>query len=135
MNQVSWDLHIENCCAVHGCKYGEEDCPIAAHEEVQKNICSTCSQKGIQSISHLHRVMGGVETVLTYQVEVQMNPNDAILMNPYHWTILVHDKGTWRSVEEGHEDSPYRAFEEAERKHKEFLEREQKEFMEGEESE
>lgn len=134
MNQVSWKTHIENCCAVHGCQYDQkDDCPIVVNEEVQEKVCDQCSIKGIRNVSHLHRVMGGLETIQRYKVQVNMNPNDEYPFNPYHWTLLTFDGMDWLSVAGGYEDSSYRAFEKAEKKHREYLEKEQKEFLEGEE--
>lgn len=36
------DVHTEHCCLEHGCKYGEDDCPVAAGRKVQSYPCESC---------------------------------------------------------------------------------------------
>jgi len=36
--------HATHCCIIHGCKYGESDCPVAAGIEPQKHPCRTCGE-------------------------------------------------------------------------------------------
>lgn len=38
-----WGVHIGHCCVYHGCKYGDEDCPVVLELEEQKYPCETCS--------------------------------------------------------------------------------------------
>ena len=35
-------VHTQNCCAVHGCKYGHDDCPVQNKENLQSSPCHTC---------------------------------------------------------------------------------------------
>lgn len=28
MNKENWGVHISHCCILHGCKYGDRDCPV-----------------------------------------------------------------------------------------------------------
>lgn len=32
-----------HCCVLHGCKYGDDDCPIVLETRVQEGGCETCS--------------------------------------------------------------------------------------------
>lgn len=35
--------HISHCCAMHGCKYGNADCPVALKEHEQTQACPYCT--------------------------------------------------------------------------------------------
>lgn len=35
-------VHTSHCCKQHGCKYGDEDCPVAFGEHKQEYPCETC---------------------------------------------------------------------------------------------
>lgn len=35
-------VHSRHCCVKHGCKYGEEDCPVWLGYEEQSHPCETC---------------------------------------------------------------------------------------------
>jgi hypothetical protein len=48
------DVHTEHCCVDHGCKYGNEDCPVVKETKRQSHACEHCqfdaegySQEGI----------------------------------------------------------------------------------------
>lgn len=34
--------HITHCCVLHGCKYGDSDCPVATEDAVQEYACEWC---------------------------------------------------------------------------------------------
>jgi hypothetical protein len=36
------NVHTEHCCVIHGCKYGEEDCPVATGKQKQSYLCENC---------------------------------------------------------------------------------------------
>ena len=35
-------VHITHCCVTHGCKYGDEDCPVANKKVAQSYSCEEC---------------------------------------------------------------------------------------------
>lgn len=35
-------VHSRHCCIEHGCKYGEEDCPVWLGYEKQDHHCEIC---------------------------------------------------------------------------------------------
>ena len=41
-NQIK-DVHTEHCCKEHGCKYGEDDCPVVTGKKIQSYPCEICS--------------------------------------------------------------------------------------------
>lgn len=36
------DVHTEHCCAKHGCKYGQPECPVANGQKPQSFPCEDC---------------------------------------------------------------------------------------------
>lgn len=36
-------VHTEHCCIVHGCKYGEKDCPVEDGSKKQSFTCEYCN--------------------------------------------------------------------------------------------
>ena len=44
MNKEKYGVHIAHCCYIHGCKYGDEDCPVVSGEVAQKYPCYDCDE-------------------------------------------------------------------------------------------
>lgn len=38
------DVHTEHCCLEHGCKYGDDDCPVETGRKRQSYQCEYCSE-------------------------------------------------------------------------------------------
>jgi hypothetical protein len=34
--------HTTHCCAFHGCKYGDADCPVIKGIQIQERLCEEC---------------------------------------------------------------------------------------------
>lgn len=50
---VSRDLvHKSHCCTEHGCKYGEEDCPVVNKYVKQDGMCFDCIDEEMMSLEH-----------------------------------------------------------------------------------
>lgn len=39
-------VHATHCCVFHGCKYGDEDCPVVTGKIVQQYECEYCEPYG-----------------------------------------------------------------------------------------
>lgn len=37
-----YGVHISHCCKWHGCKYGDDDCPVVTGKVEQKYLCGDC---------------------------------------------------------------------------------------------
>lgn len=37
-------VHASHCCKWHGCKYGDDDCPVASGEIEQLYLCEYCDE-------------------------------------------------------------------------------------------
>lgn len=42
MSKEKYGVHIAHCYYIHGCKYGDEDCPVASGEVAQQYLCYDC---------------------------------------------------------------------------------------------
>jgi hypothetical protein len=43
-------VHTSHCCAQHGCKYGDQDCPVQTKAHEQEYPCEHCgSVEGIKA--------------------------------------------------------------------------------------
>lgn len=42
IEKENWGVHETHCCAKHGCKYGDEDCPVVIGFIKQKYDCEDC---------------------------------------------------------------------------------------------
>lgn len=40
----NWGVHRTHCCVYHGCKYGDEDCPVATKKITQWYPCESCAE-------------------------------------------------------------------------------------------
>lgn len=80
MDKELYGVHQTHCCIEHGCKYGDEDCPVTSGEIKQDYICEWCSEDGIKSVNELLS-----KTKYLSLEEKQEIINQQIRMNEYHW--------------------------------------------------
>ncbi len=52
-------VHESHCCVKHGCKYGQDDCPVETGVTKQEYTCETCSWHGIESLEQLDMARKG----------------------------------------------------------------------------
>ena len=38
----NYGVHASHCCKWHGCKYGDEDCPVTNGQVAQMYLCEDC---------------------------------------------------------------------------------------------
>ena len=43
MTEQRIGTHVSHCCAKHGCKYGDSDCPVEAGTQEQTQACESCT--------------------------------------------------------------------------------------------
>lgn len=55
------NVHTEHCCIQHGCKYGDNDCPVYSNrtQVIQSYPCESCNLSGIYSLEDLKKVLEG----------------------------------------------------------------------------
>lgn len=50
------DVHRTHCCVFHGCKYGDEDCPVETRLVKQAYTCEQCEDDGFESVDDVPTV-------------------------------------------------------------------------------
>lgn len=40
-----WGVHRTHCCKEHGCKYGDEQCPVELGDIKQDHLCEDCQEE------------------------------------------------------------------------------------------
>ena len=46
--------HLTHCCVLHGCKYGDDDCPVEDGSAQQEFLCEECP-RNLAEAEHLVR--------------------------------------------------------------------------------
>lgn len=77
---VKHDAHDTHCCDRHGCKYGDEDCPIVKGERKQLYNCEQCEEEIEEAVIHvdpkiLHRLLEALEGPAHHIREMQVTCN------------------------------------------------------------
>lgn len=47
MSDAEYSSHLNHCCIKHGCKYGDENCPVVLGRDKQRYPCEDCDQEYI----------------------------------------------------------------------------------------
>lgn len=63
-----------HCCAVHGCKYGEEGCPVSARRVTQEYPCEECARAIDETGTFSKRGEVGYELIVC----LRRDPNDGL---------------------------------------------------------
>jgi hypothetical protein len=45
------NVHTEHCCVIHGCKYGDPDCPVENRRQRQTHLCEWCDNTKEQMLA------------------------------------------------------------------------------------
>jgi len=53
---IEGQTHKSHCCILHGCKYGEKECPVVIGDIEQEEICEYCGIEGIKAVEELQEV-------------------------------------------------------------------------------
>lgn len=53
MTEQEIGTHASHCCVLHGCKYGDKECPVVNGSAEQLYLCETCDEEGIKSLDTL----------------------------------------------------------------------------------
>lgn len=48
------------CCAIHGCRYGDNDCPTLLGIEDQAAPCHFCTNMGLRTVADVHAYLGRI---------------------------------------------------------------------------
>ncbi len=53
---TSSGVHRTHCCILHGCKYGDNDCPVYTGIIKQDHPCEDCSYDGLKNMDEVIKV-------------------------------------------------------------------------------
>jgi hypothetical protein len=75
-----WGVHISHCCLFHGCKYGDDDCPVYLAKTAQEHPCEDCDTR---EGTHLHEdELHAVRSYFAENPEAFQRLTSAISMEP-----------------------------------------------------
>jgi len=57
MDKSKYGVHRTHCCVLHGCKYGDEDCPVVSGEIKQDYTCESCDMDGIKKVEDIQDLL------------------------------------------------------------------------------
>lgn len=64
--QQKEQVHADHCCWIHGCKYGDDDCPVEAGRVQQQYRCHQCQEDGFESVEDIQAVKQGNRETCVY---------------------------------------------------------------------
>lgn len=50
MDETEIGTHESHCCVLHGCKYGNDNCPVVKRTHKQDYMCEWCETEGLKKI-------------------------------------------------------------------------------------
>lgn len=84
-------VHTTHCCVIHGCKYGEDDCPVALGQEKQEYPCEYCLGKDealeglkqiVKELRHSYQMSGSKAVAAHYWDQLE----EVVQTIEYDWT-------------------------------------------------
>ena len=73
MDKSKYGVHESHCCIHHGCKYGNEECPVVSGEIKQLYPCEDCQNEEME-----------------FEYEAKDILKDSISLHYYLEKLLVH---------------------------------------------
>ena len=58
-------VHASHCCRWHGCKYGDEDCPVVLGQVEQEYPCEYCSDE-LEEEDYYKAVVKRIDEIKTW---------------------------------------------------------------------
>jgi hypothetical protein len=59
-------VHASHCCKWHGCKYGNEDCPVITGKVKQEYLCEWCNED-LENEEHYRQVLKDIEEMKRFK--------------------------------------------------------------------
>lgn len=59
-------VHASHCCKWHGCKYGNEDCPVESGKVKQMYLCEYCYQD-LENEEYYRQVLKDIEEMKRFK--------------------------------------------------------------------
>ena len=68
------ETHVTHCCIHHGCKYGDDECPVESGIRVQEHPCEECGWRPWKIEQALKFLVGQFEDNYMLDGEIVDNP-------------------------------------------------------------
>lgn len=78
MKKERWGVHENHCCATHGCKYGNEDCPVANGLTKQIYRCEWCYEDEYEIVDKINEMFE-----VTYETSTHFQWSDDLIFLNY----------------------------------------------------
>lgn len=70
MDKSKWGVHKAHCCYIHGCKYGDPECPVVNGLTKQDHLCWDCVNPDIEdepyTMEEIEKLLATKSKRLTY---------------------------------------------------------------------
>ena len=73
MEPNEYRVHQTHCCKLHGCKYGDPNCPVANGNIKQDYVCHTCYEDGIESMEELEKALNPKPEIILSEIFKRLN--------------------------------------------------------------
>lgn len=65
---INWKVHAAHCCKWHGCKYGNDDCPVAQGWVKQEYLCEQCDED-LENEPYLLQMLADIQEMKRFKNE------------------------------------------------------------------
>jgi hypothetical protein len=85
-------VHARHCCILHGCNYGDSDCPVITEEVVQEYLCEFCDDDEVESVEEAKAIH--LESDAFYRENAfNERPSSGLLRELLHCAVVKTDDG------------------------------------------
>jgi len=62
----NYGVHAAHCCKWHGCKYGDDDCPVATGKVRQEYLCEQCYED-LENEEYIRQTLNNIEEIKQFK--------------------------------------------------------------------
>lgn len=74
-------VHASHCCVRHGCKYGDEDCPVVIGKVAQMYDCEDCEYEKEKFAQDAGELLQSPENLARYLQKLQAHTKNPLILN------------------------------------------------------
>lgn len=64
----NYGVHAAHCCKWHGCKYGDDDCPVVTGKVEQKYLCEYCYED-LDGEEYYRKALNNIEEMKMFLIK------------------------------------------------------------------
>lgn len=97
MESSKYGVHAGHCCVIHGCKYGDSDCPVVNKKIKQHYLCEECNMEGITNLEFLQKIAEAKFNIGDVVIHYKFGKGEILgnyhkrLDGKYYWHIRFDD--------------------------------------------